>query len=153
MFSLKKSIFSRLVGSRLARLLSAIRLAILNKRSTSVEVGGGVKNWRASWHMAWMVLFLFWLSCLSQYLRQDTVSSSNTAGLAPQHPPGLGLAVTCPWGAGMLQQGLLQASFEPLDQNLSLTRDLQQPEMWYMLKKHQINRNKVIPCLSQVPTT
>ena len=74
-FNRKKRSFSKLVGRSFPRLSSAMRLAILKRRSTSVEVGGGVKNRLASLHMALMTLFVVSCSRLSQYLRQDTVSN------------------------------------------------------------------------------
>ena len=75
MFSRKKRSFSKLVGRSFPRLSSGIRLAILKRRSISVEVSGGVKNRLASLHMALMTLFVVICSRLSQYLRQDTVSN------------------------------------------------------------------------------
>ena len=76
MFSRRKRIFSRLDGRSFPRLSSAIRLAMLNNLSTSVEVGGGVRNFFASLQRALVTFLSLWCSsCLSQYLRQEIVSN------------------------------------------------------------------------------
>ena len=75
MSSRRKRIFWRLEGRIFACLSSAMRLTVVNKRSTSVLDGGGVRNLLASLHKPLWTLFWLSCSCLSQYLRHKIVSN------------------------------------------------------------------------------